>query len=393
MGEFWWSVGRNEDGLIEGDYDESELIRLGYSRDHRPDLKQVIMGVSATLAEGVVVHGRLYPGNRADSTTTLETLSRLKELVPAARRVLITTDRGMMTASAVCTLLAQGEQFIGTLDATRAQLEVLRAIPDDAYLPSQSREGYRVAESAVQMIDQTDKDAPRSATVRAVAVFAPGKAERDKKARARALSRIDRRLGEIAQKLGQRRYKSLSYAKGRLNDAFQGELRQYRSLYTIDFVLGEQEGSVVAMAVSQDRAVYARLVALDGRYFIITSMPETYTADAVLEAYKRRDVCEQAMRILKSDLKVRPIFLHNDNRVAALAYITVFALMVFTLLTALAKRLQLGTTARHIFDRFWSVTFVKIRQLNGQWMETYLNVDSAQLRILQALGLLAIASP
>lgn len=45
------------------------------------------------------------------------------------------------------------------------------------------------------------------------------------------------------------------------------------------------------------------------------------------------------MRILKSDLKVRLIFLHNDNRVAALAYITVFALMVFTLLTALAKRL------------------------------------------------------
>jgi transposase len=378
---------------FEGDYDQSELIRLGYSRDHRPDLKQVVMGVSATLEEGVVVHGRLYPGNRADSATTLETLARLKTLVPSARRVLITTDRGMMTPPVVHALFAQGESFIATLDATRAQLEVLRAIPDDAYRPSANREGYRVAESSVEVVDQTDKKAPLGITVRAVAVYAPGKAERDRKARTRALARIDRRLTAIGAKLGQRRYKNLGYAQSRVQAIFQDDLRQYRSLYTIDLLAGEDEGSVAGMAVSQDRGGYERLRALDGRYFIITSMPETYDADRVLEAYKRRDVCEQAMRIMKTDLKVRPIFLHNDSRVAALAYITVFALMVFTLLGALAKRLDLGTTARHIFDRFWTVTFVKIRQLDGQWLETYLNVDSAQLRVLEALGLPAGASP
>ena len=147
------------------------------------------------------------------------------------------------------------------------------------------------------------------------------------------------------------------------------------------------------MTLSQDRVDYERLRALDGRYLIITSMPQSYDADRVLEAYKRRDVCEQAMRILKTDLKVRPIFLHNENRVAALAYITVFALMVVTLLGALARRLGLGTTARHIFDRFWTVTFVKIRQLDGQRMETYLHVDAAQVRVLEALGLPAGASP
>ena len=126
---------------FEGDYDESELIRLGYGLNHRPDLTQVVVGVSAILAEGVVVHGRLYPGNRADSTTTLETVGRLKTLAPAARRVLTTTDRGMMTPPVVHALLAQGESFIATLDATHAQLDVLRAIPDDAYRPSRSREG------------------------------------------------------------------------------------------------------------------------------------------------------------------------------------------------------------------------------------------------------------
>lgn len=78
------------------------------------------------------------------------------------------------------------------------------------------------------MLDHEDKTVPKSATLRAVAVYAPGKAERDHKARARALSRIDRRLGEIAQKVGQRRYKDLSYAQGRVQDIFQSDLRQYR---------------------------------------------------------------------------------------------------------------------------------------------------------------------
>lgn len=378
---------------FEGDYDDSELVRFGYSRDHRPDLKQIVVGVAATLDEGVVVHGRTYAGNRADTTTTLETLARLKDLMPGTRRVLITTDRGMMTPPTIHALLGAGEQFIATLDATKVQLDVLRAIPSEAFVPSAAREGYQVAESTVEIIDQTDKMVPRTAAVRAVAVWAPGKAERDRKARERALSRIDKRLGEIGDKLGQRRYRRLSYAHERVEAVFSGELRQYRLLYTIELLPGEEDDSVTAMAVGMDVGAYREREGLDGRYFIITSMPDDYGADRVLEAYKRRDVCEQAMRILKTDLKVRPIFLHRDNRVAALAYLTVFALMVFTLLSALAKRLDLGTTARHVFDLFWTVTFVRIRQLDGRWMDTYLNIDTAQMRVLQALGLPAELPP
>ena len=378
---------------FEGDYDESELVRFGYSRDHRPDLKQIVVGVGATLDGGVAVHGRTYAGNRADTTTTLETLERLKDLMPDTRRVLITTDRGMMTPPTVHALLGAQEPFIATLDATKSHLDVLRAIPPEAFGPSVAREGYLVAESAVEIVDQSDKTAPRAATVRAIAVWAPGKAERDRKARERALSRIQKRLGEIGEKLGQRRYRRLDYARERVEAVFSGELRQYRPLYAIELIGGEEADSVTAMAVAMQMDAYRDRAALDGRYFIITSMPQDYGADQVLEAYKRRDVCEQAMRILKTDLKVRPIFLHKDGRIAALAYLTVFALMVFTLLSALAKRLDLGTTARHIFDLFWTVTFVRIRQFDGRWIDTYLNIDTAQVHVLRALGLPADLPP
>ena len=376
---------------FEGDYDDSELIRLGYSRDHRPDLKQVVMGISATLEDGVVVHGRIYPGNRADSTTTLAELAELQAMLgQTCSRVLITTDRGMVTPKVARQLLAQNALFVASLDATKAQLEVLRAIPDEAFAPARGREGYRVAESSVVMIDDSGKgnDPPFAFPLRAVAVQAEGKAERDRKARLRALRRIDKALTKIAEKVGTRRYKNPEYTRDRVEHVFRGDLRQYRRLYSIEYLAGDEAHTLASIAISQKLDEYRRSQELDGRYLIITSIPqERQDASTVIEYYKRRDVCEQSIRILKTDLKVRPIFLHNDNRVAALAYITVFALMVFTLLSSLAKRLNLGTTARHVFDHFWTVTLVKLRQLDGRWLETYLNIGTEQMRILQALGL------
>ena len=50
-------------------------------------------------------------------------------------------------------------------------------------------------------------------------------------------------------------------------------------------------------------------------------------------------------------------------------------------------------TARHVLDRFRSVTFVKLRQPNGQWMQTFLNFGSSQLQVFQALGLLTAPLP
>ncbi len=188
--------------------------------------------------------------------------------------------------------------------------------------------------------------------------------------------------------MGVRRYKTLDYTRQQVEKFFEGERRRYRRCYSIEYREGTEENSVEGMVFSLSLAEFGRLRELDGRYFIITALPkETHDALTILNYYKKRDVTEQAMRILKKDLKVRPIFLQKDSRVAALAYLTVFALMVFTLLTALAKRLGIGRTARHVFDLFWTVVFVRLRQMDGKWLETFLNLTEAQLQVFKALGL------
>ena len=79
---------------------------------------------------------------------------------------------------------------------------------------------------------------------------------------------------------------------------------------------------------------------LDGLYALATNLPDhnggqsPLTAADVLKTYKGQWVVEQRHRDLKQTLKVRPIFLHNDDRIAALVAVIGIALLIFGLIEA-----------------------------------------------------------
>ena len=77
---------------------------------------------------------------------------------------------------------------------------------------------------------------------------------------------------------------------------------------------------------------------LDGLYAIATNLPDPpegeLTALDVLEIYKDQWIVEQRHRDLKQTLHVRPVFLHNDDRIHALVAVVGIALLVYGLIEA-----------------------------------------------------------
>src|SRR5919108_466076 len=63
-----------------GAYEEADLVRFGYSRDHRPDRKQVEVATTVALAGGVPLDYRVLAGNVADCPTPVDNLRRLQTL-------------------------------------------------------------------------------------------------------------------------------------------------------------------------------------------------------------------------------------------------------------------------------------------------------------------------
>src|ERR1700739_1762965 len=78
---------------------------------------------------------------------------------------------------------------------------------------------------------------------------------------------------------------------------------------------------------------------LDGLYALATNLPDPgpsteLTALDVLRIYKDQWVIEQRHRDLKQTLRVRPVFLHNDDRIEALIAVIGIALLIFGLIEA-----------------------------------------------------------
>jgi hypothetical protein len=86
------------------------LGKRGYSKDHRPDLMQMIVGVVID-AEGRPVCSELWPGNTADVGALIPIIDRLRSRF-AIGRVCVVADRGMISAATIAALEERGLEYV-----------------------------------------------------------------------------------------------------------------------------------------------------------------------------------------------------------------------------------------------------------------------------------------
>ena len=91
------------------------------------------------------------------------------------------------------------------------------------------------------------------------------------------------------------------------------------------------EGGKPQARIARDEQAIAEARRLDGRYCLVTNDHEL-TADELFAAYKRQHLIENRFRDWKGPLAVRPVFLHNNRRIAALVAIISIALLLYGLI-------------------------------------------------------------
>jgi hypothetical protein len=245
--------------------DETELFKRGYSRDHRPDLPQVVLCVIVN-AQGWPVAWEVFPGNTADVRAMEKMVNRLRKRLQI-RKVVVVADRGMISKDTI-KLLTQDKQapFQYVLGCRmRRQKEV-----NEAVLARAGR--YRTVEDNLEVKEVLVDDR------RYVVCRNPFQAAKDRADREAMVEKLNKTLSEKGAKalVGNR-----GYAR---------------------FLKVEKESvSIDLKAVEAD----ARL---DGKFVLTTNteMP----ADEVALTYKSLWRVERTFREQKSTLEVRPIYHH-----------------------------------------------------------------------------------
>src|SRR5208283_2938541 len=107
---------------FEGQAEGNPLARRGYSRDHRPDCKQVCIGLVVSRC-GMPLGYEVFAGNRTDVTTLQEIVATMERRYGRADRIWV-GDRGMVSADNIAFLKQSGRRYIvGTPKSTLKQFE------------------------------------------------------------------------------------------------------------------------------------------------------------------------------------------------------------------------------------------------------------------------------
>jgi hypothetical protein len=146
-------------------------------------------------------------------------------------------------------------------------------------------------------------------------------------ARERALAKAEQELTRVRNGLGGRHYKTVTQVERRVGQIITTNIQGL-----LCAAVGQTDGGRPTLTWERDHDAIAHTARTDGIYALATNLPGRPTAAKVLRLYNEQEVVERRHRDLKQTLKVRPIFLHNDDRIYALISIIGIALLIFGLL-------------------------------------------------------------
>ena len=308
---------------FEGAMKRNPQAQRGYSRDHRPDCKQVVVGLVLNR-DGFPKAHEIFDGNRQDRTTVNDMLDALERRSGKCRGATVVVDRGMAFAENLAQITARGLHYVvaGRQPERNAWLDEFEddeGFEEIVRLPSPRNPVQKKTRVVV-------KRRERGAEVYVLCV-SDGRKEKDRAIREKHEARLLRDLQRLAERIGDGRLKhrdKIHQALGRLKERYPRVARYY----ALDF-----DAAHAQLLWTENAAKKAMATKLDGSYVLKTDRRDL-TAEEIWRLYILLTRVEAAFRSMKSPLLERPIFHHLQHRTQTHIFLCVLA---YHLLVAIEK--------------------------------------------------------
>jgi transposase len=312
---------------FEGRAMSNPKAKRGYSRDHRGDCKQVLVGL-AVNRDGFPLAHEVFAGNRHDSTTLEDMLGALDKRVGLRPEQMIVVDRGMAGAKNIAQIRARNLHYL-VAEPYAERIEWSEEFQnDDGFAaverePSPRNPGQHKSTIQVKM--------RRAENETHVLCVSSERKQKDRAIRELHEKRLLADLEKLKKRVTKGKGKGTKPAEvresiGRLKERYPRVARYYRMEY-------DEEKKTFAYSLEESKRTAAEK--LDGSYLLKTDR-EDLSAEEAWRIYTLLTRAEAAFRTLKSPLAERPIFHHKECRVEAHIFLCVLA---YHLLMAIEKTL------------------------------------------------------
>lgn len=322
---------QEQESSSETGKDEGPLRRLGHSKDHRPDLPQVVIGLAVTR-EGIPVRCWVWPGNTNDQSV----VKQVKDDLNGWRlgRAIYVVDSGFSGQGNLRHLRSAGGHYIAGMKLRSGMAQTEQAL---------SRQGrYRTVKDNLRVKEVRVGDGEQAE--RYVICHNPVEAQRDQARRAQRIARIE---AELERLLAQRQ-RAKTKTEREAHQRGECALRDHKTLSK--YLRQTKTGRLLL-----DHQKIAAEEHLDGKYLLTTSDPSLSAEDVAL-GYKQLLEAERSFRDLKGVLRLRPVYHSKQERIRAHILICFLALVVIrvaetrTSETWRTIRGELGTIRQGLFS-------------------------------------------
>lgn len=311
---------------VEGQALGNPKAKRGYSRDKRPDCKQVIVGLVINR-EGFPLAHEIFEGNRQDRNTVKEMLELLDERVGLVEGQTVVVDRGMAFDENLAEIRARDLHYLVAArqperDRWLEEFEELEGFEEVIRKPS-PRNPYQNKSQVRVKIKHTEADETH------VLCISSERIEKDRAIREKQQRRLLVDLEKLAKRIEKGRLvkaDKVSQAIGRLKERYPRVARYYKMTY-------EQGERHFSYELDQER--HAQAEQLDGSY-LLKSDRNDLSAEEAWRIYVLLTRVENAFRTMKSPLAERPIYHQLEHRVETHIFLCVLA---YHLLVAIEKAL------------------------------------------------------
>ncbi|HHY30021.1 MAG TPA: IS1634 family transposase [Syntrophaceticus sp.] len=341
---------------VAGEYnqtdEENDLLGItyGYSKDHRPDLKQFLYGL-ITTSEGIPIFGELRDGNMSDKTWNNDVLEKLQTMLPDDNGTSIyVADSALVTKDNLNLLFDKEIPFISRLPET---FKISAELKEWAWSENQWQHLGSLVEkkdAAVYQVQSTVREL-NGHDYRFVVVHSSSLDKKKEKSIKKMIETQRKELLEACNELAKRKFFCEADARKELeiflakHDTPLFELNtEIKEEQIIKRRVGRPRKDepinyqinyrAIPSLVSVNEQFVKDLKAKASTFVLITSILDDneFPPGDVLREYKNQTAVELSFRFLKNPVYIDGIYVKNTERVVAIGYVFLMVLLIYALL-------------------------------------------------------------
>jgi len=359
---------------FEGEAEGNPKAKRGYSRDHRPDCKQVCIALVVTF-DGLPLGYEVFPGNTHDSKTVPTIVEAMEKRHGTIGRVWV-MDRGMASAENIAWLNQTGRQYI--IGTPKGEMKKWAPQMADKTKWREIREGIEVQicsgpEGCETFVLCRSRD----------------RVEKEKAMHQRFSDRITRALEKLKNRIEKSKKKlsrdTVNRQIGRILQVNQ------RAAARFDIQLEEAPspaGFQLKIKINESFDAWALLS--EGTYILRSNITD-WDDEKLWKSYIQLTQAEAAFRIQKDQLSIRPIWHQKEERVEAHILVCFLAFAMWKTLEMWQEKSGLGNSPRTILEEFSRIQCHDVILPTTEGTDIRLRCiatpDKAQAALLDRLGL------